>query len=220
MKTPNVQHIVDDLLARFPGLTVGAWNCRRISGTLTWSQHAYTEGTKFQGNAADVFGPVFLLDQAHAYLQATYPYPFVIAHLLWRVKDHGPQYPPVHLHFDTWPQGTGTPPCRSGSLRVKHRDGKLGTHFTDDLASVPTPPPVPIPSGDDTMEFIIKILKGQTVAFYQAVQAKTGVPGGDAAYWGSNYVPPPGQNKPTEQEWRDAADDLFGAALQAGVFQP
>ena len=64
------------------------------------------------------------------------------------------------------------------------------------------------------MEFIIKVLKGQTMAFYRALAAKTLVPRGDPNYWGSDYA----GTKPNDQEWRDAADDLFGAALQAGVF--
>lgn len=165
-KTPNAQHIQDDLLARFPQLRAGAWDCRRIAGSLTWSQHAYTEvrpGADYEGNAVDVFGPVSILDQAVEYLKAAYP--TVIAHLLWRVKDHGPQYPPVHFHFDTWPQGTGTPPCKGGPLRVKHRDGKLGTHFTDDFYTIP--PPVPPPIGDHDMtaaEFASRLSADQVTA--------------------------------------------------------
>ena len=68
--------------------------------------------------------------------------------------------------------------------------------------------------GDDDMEFIIKVLKGQNMAFYRSLQAKTGVPGGNPDYWGSDYAGP----KPSDVEWQVAADDLFGAALQAGVF--
>ena len=69
------------------------------------------------------------------------------------------------------------------------------------------------------MEFIIKVLKGQNMAFYRSLKAKTGVPGpagGNPDYWGSDFV---GQ-KPNDDEWRSAADILFGAALQAGVFTP
>ena len=64
------------------------------------------------------------------------------------------------------------------------------------------------------MFFFFYVLKGQNMAFYRALQAKTGAPGGLADYWGSDYT----GTKPNDQEWRDAADDLFGAALQAGVF--
>ena len=66
----------------------------------------------------------------------------------------------------------------------------------------------------DDMDFIISVFKGQNMAFYRALQAKTGAPGGLADYWGSDYT---GQ-KPNDAEWRAAIDDLFGAALQAGVF--
>lgn len=69
------------------------------------------------------------------------------------------------------------------------------------------------PGGDD-MEFIITVLKGQNMAYYRALKAKTGVPGGNPDYWGSDYT---GQ-KPSHAEWQAAADDLLGASLQAGVF--
>ena len=64
------------------------------------------------------------------------------------------------------------------------------------------------------MEFIIKVLKGQTMAFYRSLAAKTGVPSGLADYWGSDYA----DVQPNDVEWGNAAAILFGAALQAGVF--
>ena len=41
--------------------------------------------------------------------------------VLWKVKNHFD-----HVHFDTWPTGIGTPPCKGGALRVLHEDGKIG----------------------------------------------------------------------------------------------
>ena len=64
------------------------------------------------------------------------------------------------------------------------------------------------------MEFIIKVLKGQSVSFYRSLAAKTGEPGGNPDYWGSDWTGP----RPNDAEWQDAAGVLFGAALQAGVF--
>ena len=127
MKTPNVQHIVDDVLDRFPGTSVGAWACRRIAGTLTWSQHSWTDG-RWEGNAADVFAwrngrpNMSLLDAVYGYLESAYP--MTTAHTLWRVKNHYD-----HVHFDTWPQGFGKPPCQGGSLIVVNRDGSFSKHF-------------------------------------------------------------------------------------------
>ena len=73
MKTPHVQAIVDDVEERFDGIRVGAWNCRRIAGLTTWSQHAYTEG-KYEGNAADIFPwSMEQGDQIAAYLRHSYP---------------------------------------------------------------------------------------------------------------------------------------------------
>ena len=130
MKTPNTQHIVDDVLERFPGTSVGAWDCRRISGTLTWSQHAWTDtDPDCEGNAADIFAwrnnrpNMNLLDSVYGYLESTYPK--TTAHTLWRVKNHFD-----HVHFDTWPQGYGVPPCRNnGKLLVVNRDGSFSNHF-------------------------------------------------------------------------------------------
>jgi hypothetical protein len=79
------------------------------------------------------------------------------------------------------------------------------------------------PTGEDDMDFMIRVYKGQNMAFYEAMQAKTGgpekgTPGGNARYWGSDYVPPAGQGKPSQTEWEAAIDDFVGASAQIGVF--
>jgi hypothetical protein len=65
-------------------------------------------------------------------------------------------------------------------------------------------------------DMIIAALKQQTMEWYEVLQDKTGSPGGNASYWGSNY---PGTS-PSPQEWANAAPELFAAALQAGVLGP
>lgn len=126
MKTPHVQTIQDDVLARFPGSRAGQWLCRRIAGLTTWSQHSYTEG-EYLGNAADIF-PISMAqgDAIAAYIR-TLPNVKVV---LWRVKNHF-----THIHYDTWPTGIGLPPCKGGALRVRHKDGTIGRTFK------PTSPP-------------------------------------------------------------------------------
>ncbi len=69
-------------------------------------------------------------------------------------------------------------------------------------------------TGDDDMSMILDALKAQDMAYYEALQTKTGSPGGNAKYWGHDY---PGTPKPSNAEWRDAADELFAASLEAGV---
>lgn len=129
MKTPNVQHIVDDVVDEFPTVRVGAWNCRKIAGKSTWSQHSYVQRNPlYQGNAADIFPTSPAQgDQIAAFIHRS-EYSSVVKTVLWRVPDHHD-----HIHFDTWPEGVGTPPCAGGSLKVRHKDGRLGFTFTDDL---------------------------------------------------------------------------------------
>lgn len=145
MFTPNVQHIVDDIRKEFPTVRVGYWLCRRIEGTLTWSQHAYTQENyldpDFEGNAADIFPFNNATgDRVAAFLRTEYPE--VMKVVLWRVKNHFD-----HVHFDTWPTGINLPPCRGGHLQVRHKDGRIGREFTYDFDNTPPPepPPVPVP---------------------------------------------------------------------------
>ena len=77
-------------------------------------------------------------------------------------------------------------------------------------------PPPPDPPEEDDIIVIIEALQAQTTAWYQALQAQTGTPAGDPAYWGSDGM----AGDPSDQEWNDAAPALFAAALQAGVVHP
>lgn len=193
MASPNLSTVVAWVEREYPTLPrIQITNCRRIAGSSSWSQHSWS-------NAADIFVNLNTGNQLAKRLRERFgPW---IKTLLWQVPDHYD-----HIHVDMWPTGISTPPCAGGLLRVRHKDGTTGGTFTDDIT----------PIGDDTVDFIISVFKGQNMAFYRALQAKTGVPGGNADYWGSDYT----GTKPNDQEWRDAADDLFGAALQVGVFAP
>lgn len=145
VKTPHVQAIVDDLEGRFDGIRVGAWKCRRIAGRLDWSQHAYTEG-EYEGNAADIFPwSMGQGDEIAAYIR-TLPNVKVV---LWRVKNHYD-----HVHFDTWPTGVGTPPCKGGKLRVEHEDGRIGRTFKEE----------DLPLNDDDKAWISAEIHGQLVS--------------------------------------------------------
>ena len=67
--------------------------------------------------------------------------------------------------------------------------------------------------GDADMSMIVDALKAQNMAYYRTLRQKTGSPGGNPDYWGSDY---PG-NGPSDSEWAAAADELFAASLEAGV---
>lgn len=107
---------------RWPSLRFEAVNCRKIAGTLVWSQHSWPGG-----NARDIFGPdklpssssQALLDVVAAYLKANRGL-FGIRTILWRMPDHY-----NHVHADMWPTGYGIPPCAGGRERYQYSDGRI-----------------------------------------------------------------------------------------------
>ena len=114
---------LEQLLAgRYPSLRFQRVNCRRIAGSLTWSQHSWPGG-----NGRDIFGPDLapspgsqaLLDQVASYLRANRTR-FGIKVILWRVPDHY-----NHIHADMWPTGWGLPPCAGGEERYRYSDGRI-----------------------------------------------------------------------------------------------
>lgn len=142
--TPNVAAIVADVRARFALTDVQTTNCRKIAGSTSWSQHSWVNG-------ADLFASPRILDDVATYIRATYS--DVIAHVLWKVKDHF-----THVHFDTWPQGISTPPCAGGTLKVRHKDGTTGTKFTLDI-------------GDDDMAVLTDAEQKELQDFLKAIHA-------------------------------------------------
>ena len=119
--TPNLAVVLDYVEDEY-GLPVGVTNCRRISGSQTYSQHSWS-------NAGDIYTKETILqDVIAADLKAKFG-----AHvrnvLTWRYNDAHWN----HIHIDLWPKGMYTPPCKGGALRVKHKDGTRGTEFTSDI---------------------------------------------------------------------------------------
>ncbi len=97
----------------FPDVAFGVTNCRKISGSITWSQHAWS-------NALDIHGGEDVLDQIAQYLGGRPD----IKVMLWQVRNHYD-----HIHVDTWPTGIGTPPCAGGALRTRSKNGEISDHF-------------------------------------------------------------------------------------------
>jgi hypothetical protein len=107
-------------------LFAGVYNCRKISGSASWSQHSY-------GNAVDMFAHEADLERIadNAVRQATektwanrgdeQPVHYVI----WREGENGiwsPErgwhnysgyHPPTHVHVDFLPERNGRPSCAS-----------------------------------------------------------------------------------------------------------
>lgn len=92
------QRGLDTLKEKWPNLEYQVWNCRKIAGSTTYSQHSW-------GNAIDILGPTKTLDEVAFWLQE-HRDQLDIRVLLWRVKNHYD-----HIHIDFWPKGYGTPPC-------------------------------------------------------------------------------------------------------------
>lgn len=123
MPTPNINSIIEWVEREYPDLPrIQTTNCRKIAGSNTWSQHSWA-------NAADIFVSKAVGDELAPRLRATFGEH--IKALLWQVTNHFD-----HIHVDTWPTGTGTPPCGGGTLTVRHKDGTKGVVFTDDIKIV------------------------------------------------------------------------------------
>lgn len=76
----------------------GIFNCRKISGSTTYSQHAWA-------NAWDIRGTTSTLEDVARYLNNNKSR-LGIANILWRVPNHYD-----HVHVDCHPTRTGVPPC-------------------------------------------------------------------------------------------------------------
>jgi hypothetical protein len=105
--TPSIARLQAEVFARFPGTTnAGVFNCRKIAGSKTWSQHAW-------GNALDIKVPNLATgDAVFGWLQINKSR-LGLGRILWRVKDHFD-----HLHVEGLETGGGEPPCAGGSVSI------------------------------------------------------------------------------------------------------
>lgn len=115
-------HAATHLKARYPQLAIGRWNCRKISGSSRWSEHAWGNGLDLThrdyGYTTDPANQAFL-DGVNEWLE-THRDDLSIRVLLWRKPSHY-----NHIHVDFWPRGHGTPPCAGGDLQMKKSDGTV-----------------------------------------------------------------------------------------------
>ena len=165
--TLAAQQLEDVVSAKFPGTRFGRINCRKISGSSTYSQHAWN-------NARDIYAPTDYpdpaswVDQIHAFLKDNFK-ELNLRLVLWRVKDHY-----GHLHADLWPSGYGTPPCAGGADRykypgigVKPGPATLINEWEGDLT------PIPPQGGEDMLQ---KGSKGKRVMRAQDQLIASGYP--------------------------------------------
>ena len=119
--TPNLESLVN-FVKRNYGLNNGIYNCRRISGSQTYSQHSwsnavdiYTQSKSFQDKMASELKKEF-----GSHIRNVLTWRYNAAH--WN-----------HIHVDMWPKGWLTPPCKGADLRLKHKHGDIGTVFTSNI---------------------------------------------------------------------------------------
>lgn len=193
-------------------------NCRHVGSdpSRIWSQHAASEPQyRYRSNALDVFASVAVMDEIAAYLRL-HRRRLNIRQVLYRIASHF-----NHIHVDCWPKMQDdpeyVPPCKGGTLEVINKDGTHGHTFGPPPDTAPPPPP---PPNEEDEVMIKEALQAQTMAWYESLQDQTGSPGGNASYWGVDYVPPSGQAGPTDEEWDDALPEIYEASLTAGVLHP
>lgn len=102
--TNAIDIIVGTTLKKFPNAQIwGICVCKRISGTYTWSQHAFC-------NAVDWGGSTTLLDSIAKYQRSLMAKGYLpVAELLWRVPNHY-----NHIHDTGAPKLGGSPSCAYG----------------------------------------------------------------------------------------------------------
>ena len=98
--TPNVRRLIQPLWEEFPQLEYwGCFNCRRISGSSSFSEHAWAD-------AIDIHAPSMSYgDDVNRWLNNN-SVEYNITRVLWREANHYD-----HLHVDLNPDHSGYPPC-------------------------------------------------------------------------------------------------------------
>lgn len=104
--TESIDRVWSIIHDYWPGVdSMGIFNCRRISGSYTWSQHAWGNAwdiTFYDGQGGILTG---LLDRIAAYLRSAEMDRFV-SEVIWREPNHY-----NHIHVSGEPKLYGTPPC-------------------------------------------------------------------------------------------------------------
>lgn len=129
MATPAAEQFETVITQKFPGTRFGRYNCRKISGSTTYSQHSWN-------NARDLYPPEDMpyegvgshsyaqyrgfLDEVVAFVRDNLEALNVRGRGLWQVRNHY-----NHAHFDFWPQGHNVPPCDGGRREYRYPDGHI-----------------------------------------------------------------------------------------------
>ena len=133
----------------YPELRAGITNCRKISGSSTWSQHSWSAALdihhKDWGYSTNPTHQRWL-DGVSAFLTSN-EYALSIRTHLWRVSAHYD-----HIHIDFWPRGYSSPPCSGSSHRTQYSTGKVVSGDPGPENGYITDPPTQPPGGGYTVE--------------------------------------------------------------------
>lgn len=105
--TKRVKRVWHHTYKWFPhAVNLGVFNCRRIAGSTTFSQHAWADAWDVASpQSAKTLQPDRYLDAIVAHLRSREA-KLAITRILYRVPNHG-----SHGHVDVDPERRGTPPC-------------------------------------------------------------------------------------------------------------
>ena len=114
---PYVDLVWTRVLTRYPKVTsLGNCYCRRIDGSINWSQHAFCNAQDFGAPSGAQFWPMlvgiytYLVANADEFNTQT----AIVQDRIWTRGEgeryYGGQYH-YHVHTDGFPNGVGTPPC-------------------------------------------------------------------------------------------------------------
>jgi len=104
------------IVRKFPTVTgIGVFNCRKILGSDSWSQHAW-------GNALDIFGPRHTLARLAGWATGRFiSRVWKVQTVIWqkqiwsydwhRWEPYDGVAHTTHVHVDFRPRKTGVPPC-------------------------------------------------------------------------------------------------------------
>lgn len=106
--TKRVKRVWRAIYSWFPhAASLGIFNCRRISGSSSWSQHAWADALDISSPDSLKTGrPTPYLDAIVAYVRNLGPW---ITRVIYRDGAHQ-----NHAHIDVEPDQVGTPPCAGG----------------------------------------------------------------------------------------------------------
>jgi len=196
-----------ELKEAFPDLRAGKCNCRKISGSSTWSQHSWCNALDIRhvdwGYSTHPTHQAWL-DEVYEYIMAHFD-ELSIRVILWRRRDHF-----NHIHIDGWPKGYRTPSCGGGTTLYQWPDGHIEQFSKygspDPINGYPELPDNVYDGGDDFVNQVIQRgASGFEVALYQQYYITLGY---DLGEWDPYDGPVP--------TWAAALEFTAGADGNAG----